>query len=89
MRFIFINFTFILFFWFVLLINLVKKNNLSLLIITHDINLANKLGYEIVYLRDGRVVFHGSNQAFFEEQNLQSIFGDAIVKQNDFYRVNL
>jgi len=59
------------------------------IIITHDINLANKLGYEIVYLRDGRVVFHGSNQAFFEEQNLQSIFGDAIVKQNDFYRVNL
>lgn len=59
------------------------------IIITHDINLANKLGYDILYMRDGRVVFQGNNQAFFEEQNLQSIFGDAIIKQDDFYRVNL
>jgi len=59
------------------------------IIITHDINLANKLGYDIIYMRDGKILFHGSNQAFFTKQNLQSIFGGAIIKQEDFYRVNL
>jgi len=59
------------------------------IIITHDINLANKLGYDILYMRDGEIVFYGNNQEFFEEQNLQTIFGDAIIKQENFYRVNL
>ncbi len=35
-----------------LLINLVKKNNLSLLIITHDINLAKKISNQVIYLND-------------------------------------
>ncbi|MBN2824214.1 MAG: ABC transporter ATP-binding protein [Campylobacterales bacterium] len=61
----------------------------SKIIITHDINLANRLGYNILYLREGKIIFNGSNQAFFDEQNLKSIFGDAIIKQDDFYRVNL
>jgi iron complex transport system ATP-binding protein len=59
------------------------------IIITHDINLANKLGYDILYLSEGKTLFHGTSQAFFEKQNLQSIFGDAIIKQDNFYRVNL
>ncbi|MBN2825106.1 MAG: ATP-binding cassette domain-containing protein [Campylobacterales bacterium] len=59
------------------------------IIITHDINLAHKLGYDILYLQDGQIIFHGTNEAFFEEQNLENIFGDAIVGQEGFYRVNL
>ncbi|MEA2029892.1 MAG: ABC transporter ATP-binding protein [Campylobacterota bacterium] len=68
------------------------KNDITIankIIITHDINLANKLGYDILYISDGKIVFHGSNQAFFEEQNLESIFGEAIIKIEDFYGVNL
>jgi len=59
------------------------------IIITHDINLAYRLGYDIVYLREGSIIFEGSSQSFFEAQNLEQIFGTSVKKIEDFYVVNL
>ena len=59
------------------------------IIITHDLNLAHRLGYEILYLQEGKILFQDTCEAFFESENLKTIFGDAITKQEGFYRVNL
>jgi iron complex transport system ATP-binding protein len=59
------------------------------IIITHDLNLAHKLGYKIVYIQNGEVLFFNENEKFFEEKNLKSIFGSSIVKADDHFVVNL
>jgi len=59
------------------------------IIITHDLNLAHRLGYDILYLQEGKILFQDTCEAFFESDNLKTIFGDAIIKQEGFYRVNI
>ncbi len=59
------------------------------IIITHDLNLAHRLGYDILYLQEGKIIFQDTCEAFFESDNLKTIFGDAIIKQEGFYRVNI
>lgn len=61
----------------------------SRIIITHDLNLAFKLGYKILYMQDGEVVFFNENKKFFEDANLKAFFGSSLKKVDDFYMVNL
>ena len=61
----------------------------SRIIITHDLNLAFKLGYKILYMKDGEVVFFDENKKFFEDANLKAFFGSSLKKVNDYYMVNL
>lgn len=59
------------------------------IIITHDLNLANRLGYKILYMRDGKVDFFGDNVKFFEESNLDKFFGASIKKIDEYFVVNI
>lgn len=61
----------------------------SKIIITHDLNLAYRLGYDIIYMKDGKIDFQGSSKIFFEENNLNNYFGLAIKKTDDLIMVNL
>jgi len=58
---------------------LLKSNILqSKIIITHDLNLAYHLGYDIIYIKNGEIDFKGSSKKFFNESNLNDYFGTSV-----------
>ena len=61
------------------------KSNLfqSKIIITHDLNLAYRLGYDILYIKEGRVDFMDSSKKFFNESNLNDYFGTSVRLMED------
>jgi iron complex transport system ATP-binding protein len=59
------------------------------IIITHDLNLANKLGYKVLYIQDGKIEFFDENKKFFEDKNLEKFFDSSLKKINEYYVVNL
>jgi len=59
------------------------------IIITHDLNFAYKLGFDIVFINSGKIAFHGSNQEFFSTQNMQTFFGDSVKMVENFIVSNL
>ena len=67
------------------------KSNLfqSKIIITHDLNLAYRLGYEVIYIKNGKIDFSGSSEAFFKTSNLNDYFGTSIKKVNNSILVEL
>ena len=64
--------------------SLLKSNILqSKIIITHDLNLAYHLGYDIVYIKNGKIDFKGSSKKFFNESNLNDYFGTSVRLMED------
>ena len=59
------------------------------IIITHDLNLARKLGYKILYMQDGKIEFFDENEKFFQESNLTRFFGSSLKSVDGYYMVNL
>ena len=59
------------------------------IIITHDLNLASKLGYKILYMQDGKIEFFDENRKFFEQNNLNKFFGSSLKSIDGHYMVNL
>lgn len=59
------------------------------IIITHDLQLASKLNYPILYIADGKGKKFKSADAFFEPSNIQDIFGDSVIKNGKNVVVNL
>ncbi|MFT7860786.1 MAG: ATP-binding cassette domain-containing protein [Sulfurimonas sp.] len=59
------------------------------IIITHDLNIAYKLGYKILYIQEGKIEFCGENSLFFEEKNLEKFFGKSLKKIDNYFMVNL
>lgn len=59
------------------------------IIITHDLNLAFKLDYKILYLLDGKITFFDENRKFFEHANLEKFFGLSLKRIDDCFVVNL
>lgn len=59
------------------------------IIITHNLNLAYKLGYDILFLEDGHIKFQGSNSDFFDNTNLNNIFNNSVQKINDNIVIDL
>jgi len=59
------------------------------IVITHDLNLAFRLGYKILYIEDGAIKFFDEGKKFFEDKNLEYCFGSSIKKVDDFFVVNL
>ena len=55
----------------------------SRVVITHDLNLAYKLGFDILYLKDGKVYFSGKNTEFFSDENLRGFYDGSVVKRDD------
>ena len=59
------------------------------IIITHDLNLAYKLGYKILYIQDAKVEFFDSSSKFFEDKNLEKLFGKSLKRVDNYFMVNL
>ncbi|MBL6970131.1 MAG: ATP-binding cassette domain-containing protein [Campylobacterales bacterium] len=51
-------------------------------IITHNLDLAYKLGFDVIYIKDGKIDFSGTGQEFFAQDNLDKYF-DKSVKNID------
>ena len=66
-----------------------KKLFQNKIVITHDLNLAFRLGYKILYIEDGAIKFFDEGKKFFEDKNLEYFFGSSIKKVDDFFVVNL
>ncbi|MDD5211014.1 MAG: ABC transporter ATP-binding protein [Sulfuricurvum sp.] len=67
------------------------KNSLyfrNKIIITHDLNLAYKLGYNILFLEEGEVHYHGACEPFFEQNHLECCFGNSIKNVDGNFVVN-
>lgn len=58
-------------------------------VITHDLNLAHKLRYKILYIQNGIIEFFNDNEKFFESSNLEHFFGESIKKIDGHFVVNL
>jgi len=58
------------------------------IIITHDLNLAYKLGYDVLYLEEGGVRFFGPCGDFFDPTYLESCFGNAVQNIGGNFVVN-
>lgn len=52
----------------------------SKIIITHNLDLAYKLGFDILYLADKEVQFFGSSEAFFQQENLDKFYQNSVQK---------
>lgn len=52
-------------------------------IITHDLNFAYKLGYDIVFMDKGKIIFQGRSEEFFSSSNLSAIFENSVQKIQD------
>ena len=55
----------------------------SKIIITHNLNLAYKLGYDILYLQCGEIKYHKTNKEFFSKQNLDELFENSVKVVDD------
>ena len=53
----------------------------SKIIITHNLDLAYKLGYNILFLEEGKVKFHGTSHDFFAQEHLDTLYNDSVEKQ--------
>ncbi|OYZ33945.1 MAG: hypothetical protein B7X89_05850 [Sulfuricurvum sp. 17-40-25] len=67
---------------------LLKRHQGLKLVITHDLNLAYKLGFRVLFLQNGTVTYDGSCEQFFDSENLFRLFGDSIKRVDDFFMVN-
>ena len=68
--------------------SLIQRHFGQKIVITHDLNFAHKLGFKILYLKNGRIAYFGNNTSFFEPSTLDGFFGSSIKKIDDFYVVN-
>lgn len=58
---------------------LTLKNYLQTkIIITHNLNFAFKLAFDVLYLDEGTMKFFGSSEEFFKDKNLYKFFGSSV-----------
>ena len=62
------------------LYRLLKDDRLlrSKIVITHNLEFAYRLGYDILYLEAGRIRFCGSADAFFEQSQLDTVYHGSV-----------
>jgi iron complex transport system ATP-binding protein len=61
----------------------------SKILITHNLDLAYKLGFDVLFLHKGKIIFHGTSKDFFEAQNLNNIYQGAVIKEHYGIRIKL
>jgi iron complex transport system ATP-binding protein len=59
------------------------------IIITHNLNLAFKLGFDILFIKEGKIAFYDTNELFFKDKNLKLFFGNSVQKCENNIVVNL
>lgn len=52
----------------------------SKIVITHNLDLAYKLGFDILYLSHKKVAFFGSSEEFFQQANLNKLYEKSVEK---------
>lgn len=67
---------------------LLKSHKSLKMVITHDLNLAYKLGFRVLFLQNGTIAYDGDCERFFDSENLYRLFGDSIKRVDDFFMVN-
>ncbi len=74
-----------------LLFGLLQETTLlqSKLIITHNLNFAYKLGYNILFLNKGTVAFYGSHADFFDPAHLDMCYQGAVINSDNNIVVKL
>ncbi len=60
----------------------------SKIIITHDLTLAYRLGYDVLFIKEGEVDFFGSSEEFFNDSNLDKYFGSSVKMVEEFLVVD-
>jgi len=50
------------------------------IIITHNLNLAYRLGFDVVFIKDGKVHFNGTSNEFFTQENLDMVYDNTVKK---------
>ena len=66
-----------------------KQQLKSKIIITHNLDFAYKLGFDILFLENGAITFHGSSQSFFTQKNLDTLYENSVQKIDQNIVVNL
>ncbi|HHD77651.1 MAG TPA: ABC transporter ATP-binding protein [Campylobacteraceae bacterium] len=66
-----------------------KGQDRQKIVITHDMQLAFKLGFPIYYLHEGRGYYYRNSESFFSESNLRRLFGESLLRRGDIVVVNL
>lgn len=61
----------------------------SKIIITHNLDFAYKLGFDILFMQKGKIIFEGSNEEFFDQKNLDTIFQNSVKKYENHIVVDL
>jgi len=61
----------------------------SKVIITHNLDLAYKLGYNILFLEEGAVKFHGTSSDFFTQEHLDALYEGSVKKRENNIVVKL
>ena len=61
----------------------------SRIIITHDLTLAYRLGYRVIYIESGEISFDDTSEEFFKTSNLTKYFGNSLKKIDDYFVVNI
>ena len=70
--------------------NILKSNKIqNRIIISHDLNLAYRLGYKVLYIKDGKIAFFDENKKFFQDENLEKFFASSLKRIDDYFMVNL
>ncbi len=49
--------------------DITKENNITTVVVTHDMNSVMEIGENIVFLKNGKLVWQGSNQEIFKTDN--------------------
>ena len=49
--------------------DITKENNITTVVVTHDMNSVMEIGEKIVFLKNGTLVWQGSNQEIFKTDN--------------------
>ncbi len=61
----------------------------SKIVITHNLELAFKLGFDILYLEEGRIRFYGSAERFFAQSQLDALYHGSVKNLGDHVVVSL
>lgn len=59
------------------------------IIITHNLDLAYALKYKILFIKAGKIEFYGTNEEFFEDENLLKFYNNSIKKMQNHLVVDL
>ncbi len=66
-----------------------KQHLKSKILITHNLDFAYKLGFDILFLENGSIKFHGLSQLFFKQENLDIFYEKSVQKIEHNIVVNL